>query len=215
MKYYAVALGRKVGVFTDWEEVSGYVKGFKGAKFHSFNNKEQAERYVSSGGELETPKAPNVSFAKNANSIGRVYAEAKRDDANGKFIISGIIDSPQGIKEVVAWSWLEDYPDVSDVDLQCYAYVHVLKVAYTMGLRDLVVIYKNDCFKGWGETWKARSEVSKYYKSCIQTLRSRAQIYFEKYDRGSHYHMEYKSKQGLSLPYKSENYEKFGYTGTF
>lgn len=216
MKYYGVAMGRKTGVFTNWEEVKSYVTGFKGAKYQSFGSLEQAEKYVSSGGVVDKPQSQKVSFAKDLKSMCRVYAEARRDTENGKFIVSGIIDSSEGIKEVVAWSWLEDYPELSDLDLQCYAYINTLKEAFHMGCRDVVIVYKNDCIKGWGESWKARSEISRYYKSFIQAVRLRLNsLYFEKYDSGSHYHMKYKSEHGLSLPYKSENYTTFGYTGSF
>lgn len=215
MKYYAVAKGRKTGVFVDWNEVLEYVKGFSGAKYASFHDKESAENYVSSGGVKQEVKAPESSFIKNTKNMGRVYAQCKRDDANGKFIISGVVDTPNGLHQFYNWSWLEDYTDLSEVDIQCYAYVHMLKEAFKLGIRDIVVVYKNDCFKGWGETWKAKSDVAKYYKSCIQYLRSRCNIQFEKYDKGIHYHMEYGSRISLPFEYKSEQYEQFGYTGNF
>ena len=36
-KYYAVAVGRSHGIFTDWDEVEGYVNGFSGGVFKSLN----------------------------------------------------------------------------------------------------------------------------------------------------------------------------------
>lgn len=46
MKYYAVANGRKIGVFNNWEEAEKSVKGFKDAMFKSFKNYEDAANYV-------------------------------------------------------------------------------------------------------------------------------------------------------------------------
>lgn len=45
MKYYAVAIGKKPGIYTTWEECSRYVTGYKGARFKSFSTKEEAEKY--------------------------------------------------------------------------------------------------------------------------------------------------------------------------
>ena len=46
MKYYAIAVGRKVGIFTSWEETKNYVSGFPNCKYKSFPNIEDAKEYL-------------------------------------------------------------------------------------------------------------------------------------------------------------------------
>ena len=46
MKYYAIKVGRKTGIFTDWDECQSLVKGFKGALYKSFKNEEDAKAYL-------------------------------------------------------------------------------------------------------------------------------------------------------------------------
>ena len=46
MKYYAVAVGRKIGIFTSWEETKTYVLGFPKAKYKSFTTLLEAEKYL-------------------------------------------------------------------------------------------------------------------------------------------------------------------------
>lgn len=41
-KFYAVAVGRAAGVYTDWPTAERQVKGFAGAKFKSFSTKQEA-----------------------------------------------------------------------------------------------------------------------------------------------------------------------------
>lgn len=41
-KFYAVKNGRKVGIFSTWEECQSLVVGFKGAIYKSFKTKEEA-----------------------------------------------------------------------------------------------------------------------------------------------------------------------------
>lgn len=45
-KYYAVAIGRQLGVFEAWNECEAQVKGVQGAKFKSFDSKSEAELFV-------------------------------------------------------------------------------------------------------------------------------------------------------------------------
>jgi ribonuclease HI len=44
-KYYAVAVGRSCGIYTDWATTEKQVKGFAGAKFKSFPTKAEAEAW--------------------------------------------------------------------------------------------------------------------------------------------------------------------------
>ena len=43
--FYAVARGRKVGLFSTWDECKTHVNGFNGAKYRGFHSKEDAQRY--------------------------------------------------------------------------------------------------------------------------------------------------------------------------
>lgn len=45
-KYYAVAVGRSCGIYTDWATTERQVKGFAGAKFKSFSTKSEAEMWL-------------------------------------------------------------------------------------------------------------------------------------------------------------------------
>ena len=47
MKYYAVAKGRKTGIFTSWDDCQDQVKGFSGAVFKSFSTEKEAKRFLS------------------------------------------------------------------------------------------------------------------------------------------------------------------------
>lgn len=67
-KYYAVAVGRSPGIFTDWPTAEKQVKGFAAAKFKSFPTRAEAEAWLKdpvyqkkervSGSRQETTPAP-------------------------------------------------------------------------------------------------------------------------------------------------------------
>lgn len=46
MKVYAVRKGRKQGIFLTWKECEAQVKGFPNAEYKSFNNQEDAKKYL-------------------------------------------------------------------------------------------------------------------------------------------------------------------------
>ena len=46
MKYYAVKVGKRTGIFRTWSEAEPLVKGYSGAKFKSFATKQEAEQYL-------------------------------------------------------------------------------------------------------------------------------------------------------------------------
>jgi len=45
-KYYAVAVGRRSGIYHDWPTAEAQVKGFAGAKYKSFPTEEEAEAWL-------------------------------------------------------------------------------------------------------------------------------------------------------------------------
>ena len=47
-KYYAVARGRKTGIFILWNDCKEQVIGYKNAAYKKFNTKEEAENYIQS-----------------------------------------------------------------------------------------------------------------------------------------------------------------------
>ncbi|GAF39200.1 ribonuclease HI [Agrilactobacillus composti DSM 18527 = JCM 14202] len=67
-KYYAVARGRQVGVFTDWPTTEKLVRGYTGARYKSFLDKASAEAFVKDPSNT-TPRAHHQSKTKtNTNT---------------------------------------------------------------------------------------------------------------------------------------------------
>eukprot|EP00934_Nitzschia_sp_Nitz4_P004842 Nitzschia sp. Nitz4//scaffold27_size158506//132088//133248//NITZ4_002620-RA/size158506-snap-gene-0.205-mRNA-1//1//CDS//3329545548//4832//frame0 len=93
-KYYAVAVGRKVGVFDTWDECKEQTNGFSGAVFKSFGSKGDAEGFVQSRlssrksqAVATQPKkrkeAPQDSPAESTARPPKVSSKSK--SANGAF----------------------------------------------------------------------------------------------------------------------------------
>ena len=70
VKYYAVAVGKKPGIYTKWDECKAMVHGFPGAVYKSFKTQEEAEAFLKSaparGGEAHAKGAAQQKAAQGA-----------------------------------------------------------------------------------------------------------------------------------------------------
>lgn len=63
MKYYAVRQGRKIGIFTDWDECKRLVTGYKGAEYKSFTKRDDAVAFLGGKKNEDEPVAPSDETA--------------------------------------------------------------------------------------------------------------------------------------------------------
>ena len=97
MKFYAVARGRKTGIFTSWPEAERQVKGFAGARFKSFKTKQEAlaflkdPSYKTSGGSSKNFKS--VSKTANAGQ-GQTANQEYPENAVMVYTDGGAIGNP-------------------------------------------------------------------------------------------------------------------------
>ena len=47
-KYYVVKVGRNPGIYNNWTEAEKHITGYKGAVYHSFPMKKEAQKYFRS-----------------------------------------------------------------------------------------------------------------------------------------------------------------------
>jgi len=62
-KYYAVAKGRKTGIFTSWDDCKKQVNGFSGAIFKSFKSIQDAKEFLQKHSNSNTENG-NSNFNK-------------------------------------------------------------------------------------------------------------------------------------------------------
>ena len=67
-KFYAVAAGRKPGIYSTWQECEPQVKGFSGAKVKSFKTNDEAVAFIKGGFRKKKKKTQNK---KNKPKAGK------------------------------------------------------------------------------------------------------------------------------------------------
>lgn len=80
MSFYAVANGRTIGIFSNWNDCNNSVKGYKNAIYKKFDTKEEAEHFIKVNGsesnlntESESESESKSKSNSNANSKPDYY----------------------------------------------------------------------------------------------------------------------------------------------
>lgn len=87
-KFYAVAVGRTTGIFTDWATTEKQVKGFAGAKYKSFSTRIEAESW------LEKPVYASAKRKEVSASARPQETEKNPADAIVIYTDGGAINNP-------------------------------------------------------------------------------------------------------------------------
>ncbi|MCI2170336.1 ribonuclease H family protein [Schleiferilactobacillus perolens] len=84
-KYYAVAKGKKTGVFTDWPTTQKQVSGFPGARYKSFPTRQEAQAWVNAGGPVQKKPATKANIkAAPQPSTNKQYTVAFWSDGGSR-----------------------------------------------------------------------------------------------------------------------------------
>lgn len=83
-KYYAVKNGRKTGIYNSWGECEKQVKGFKGAKYKSFINKEDAYEYLGEKPQVLSETSQKNEIVQSKKGLTKEQKQAYDDMLKGE-----------------------------------------------------------------------------------------------------------------------------------
>ncbi len=96
-KYYAIAVGRKPGIYQKWSEAELQVKGFKGAKFKGFYTKSEAENWLQNPVYQAVGQRSHAKVKKNKSKSEKSSAGVDQTPKQGEITIytdGGSINNP-------------------------------------------------------------------------------------------------------------------------
>ena len=88
MKYYAVAKGKVVGIFNEWDKVKPLVSGFSGAKYKSFKTLDCAQKYMLEYSDIQPSCVENPLY--NSNDVTDDSESDSFDKCNDSEIVKTI-----------------------------------------------------------------------------------------------------------------------------
>jgi viroplasmin and RNaseH domain-containing protein len=76
-KFYVVWVGRKTGIFDNWDDCETQVKGYSGSKFKSFKNKIDAEQAFNGVSTLKVSNKPITIKVQNNKKFPYIERNSK------------------------------------------------------------------------------------------------------------------------------------------
>lgn len=163
MKYYAVKVGRKTGIFNSWDECNQQVKGFSGAQFKKFESLDQAKAYIGIEKESNSEKK-NISEDEIIAYVDGSYNKETKDFGYGLVLIDheGIEETSNGFMNHA------QYSEHRNVAGEIFASMKAIERAIELKKKKIYIHYDYMGIKSWavGE-WKANKELTKKYQSFI------------------------------------------------
>lgn len=162
-KYYAIAKGKKPGIYTSWPEAEAQVKGFGGAKFKGFPTRAEAESWIKN-----PPQAVKKCKTNKKSSTKKFTKPKLADDCIEIYTDGGAINNPgpggYGVVIVI---------DGNETELSG-GYTHTTNnrmelMACIKGIEALAEIQRpvalfsdssyvvNGISKGWAKGWRKRN----------------------------------------------------------
>lgn len=177
-KYYAVRKGRKTGIFRSWAECKKQTDGFKGSLHKSFNNKEDAEKFL---GGSSTNKNTNQDKAHGSSSI-EIYVDGSY---NHDFKVLGyacviVKDSKvfHTIEESVKANEIEN---TRNIGAEVRAALAGVEWAIENKYKKVYLYYDYLGIKNWVDgSWEANTEDSMNYVDDIKEYQKAIDIEFVK-----------------------------------
>lgn len=172
-KYYAVRVGYKTGIFTDWNTCSQAVTKYKGAEYKSFKTQAEAESYLQCN-DVSVNKCP-------------VERPVSKDVAN-LFVDGSFKDGVIGYG-VYMQTALQDYKFIgctnrcSDVTMrnivgELVATASGVQVARELGYHKVNIIYDYQGIESWFMgNWSCKNNLALLYNNLLHRLQTQGMQY--------------------------------------
>ena len=175
MKYYAVKVGARTGVFTSWEECQKAVDGFSGAKFKKFRSLEEAERFIYEDNDSTPIKEDLVGGYINA------YVDGSYDVSTGRY--SGAAVILLGDNDIVELSKAckDDSSKLRNIAGELLGAELAIEYCKEHGISKLAIHHDYEGIGAWADdAWKAKLPKTKAYRNYVFDSREVLDIKFIK-----------------------------------
>lgn len=173
VKYYAVRVGARTGVFMSWEECQKAVHGFPNAKFKKFRSLEEAERFVS--GDEQPIKEELADGYINA------YVDGSYDSSTGHY--SGAAVILLGDNDIVELSRAckDDSSKLRNVAGELLGAELAIEYCKQHRISKLAIHHDYEGIGAWADdVWKAKLPETKAYRNYVFDSREVLDIKFIK-----------------------------------
>ena len=178
-KYYAVRVGRSIGVFLTWAECQKQVTGFPGAVFKSFTTIEEAENFVK--GIVPKIEESGEQILKAEPGALVAYVDGSYNVANNQFSYGMVLlDGEQELK-FQQFFIDEELASMRNVAGEIKGAEAAMRYAVEQGFHKLYIYHDYEGIAKWcQDEWKTNKEGTKAYKAYFDSIRDKLQVVFVK-----------------------------------
>lgn len=200
-KVYAVRVGRKPGLYYDWNNCKKQVTGFPGAEFKGFATEEEAKAFMNGGGNAAGSAGAKKSAAGKATDPGQTkgsfpgeagpndledgealaYVDGSYDKKTHRYACGGVIITKEG--EHTFSRAFPSGPESSmrNVAGEIMGAVTAIDWCRDQGYRALTICHDYAGVGMWGRgEWKTNLEMTRWYKEFVQKAGNDLDIRFVK-----------------------------------
>lgn len=155
MKYYAIKVGKKTGVFNSWDECKEYVSGYQGALYKSFKTYEEAQDYLN-----------DVDKYKIDSSKPTAYVDGSYNKDSGEYSFGAIL-LIDGKKYSFKRKFKKDYYSFArNVAGEVRGASFIINYAIKNGIKELELFYDYQGIESWyTREWNANNNLTQNYQN--------------------------------------------------
>ena len=170
MKYYAVKKGRKVGIYSSWEECKVQVNGFSDAKYKSFDLREDAEKYISDA--IPHEESPEIE----------AYVDGSFNELLGKYSFGCVLlNKGEIVHTMCGCSSNSNYIGMRNVAGELEAAEQAIKWAINNHAESIRIYHDYEGISSWANgEWSANKQGTQDYVSFIKVSQKKIRIEFTK-----------------------------------
>lgn len=219
-KFYAVAKGRKTGVFKTWKECEESVKNFKGASYKSFTSLQEANNFINSfskqedeiddfSSDKEVKQLVRKDLANNIVSIfvDGSYDKYKKKIGFGILIINGLDKKDWiAISKPISPNNYQKYKDHNNVTGEIFGTIEAIALCLNSKIKKIKIYFDYEGIKKWATNeWNAKTPISIMYSKFMSELKANTdmEVHFQKVK--AHSNVEYNEIADLLAKKSIEN----------
>ncbi len=188
-KFYAVKVGRSLGIYGTWDECKAQVDGYPNAEYKGFARLSDAEEFV--GPEvLESMKLSPTNFIKEEadskempqdDGIVKAYVDGSYDVATGHYASGAVILTDGETIELNECYTDDAGSKLRNVAGEIKGAVLAIEYCKSHGIDELVIYHDYLGVGKWADDeWKANLDMTREYKDYIREKRKTMKISFVK-----------------------------------
>lgn len=171
-RFYAVKVGRKTGILTDWNECKASVLGFDGAKYKSFIDRKEAEDFLYGGSKRKPVVNKNTVVA---------YINGSFNDITKKYGSGVVLLFNNKTTELSQSGASSELVKMRNIGGELAAVSMAIKKAIRLSAKRIVIHYDYAGIENWANgSWRANKTGTIEYKDFIERKSKDIEIVFSK-----------------------------------